>query len=55
MAVPTYLPRVSDGLLTQRLRAKGAVLVEGAKWCGKTTTCAQQAGSVVYLSDPATR
>lgn len=55
MAAPTYLPRVSDRVLERRLRAKGAVLVEGAKWCGKTTTCAQQAESVVYLADPATR
>ncbi len=51
----TYLSRISDGLLAQRLQAKGAVLVEGAKWCGKTTTCAQQAASVLYLADPAAR
>ncbi len=50
-----YYSRVCDELLAFRLRSKGAVLVEGPKWCGKTTTCAQQAQSVLYLQDPRTR
>ncbi|MBT1179379.1 ATP-binding protein [Bifidobacterium vespertilionis] len=50
-----YLPRVYDGLLRKRLEAKGAVLVEGPKWCGKTTTCEQVAASVLYMADPAAR
>ena len=50
-----YLPRVYDGLLRKRLAAKGAVLVEGPKWCGKTTTCEQVAASVLYMADPAAR
>ena len=50
-----YLPRIYDYFLALNLEATGAVLVEGAKWCGKTTTCEQAAGSVVYLQDPATR
>lgn len=50
-----YLPRVCDDLLTFRLRSKGAVLVEGPKWCGKTTTCAQQAQSVLYMQSPESR
>ncbi len=50
-----YFARVCDDLLAFRLRAKGAVLVEGPKWCGKTTTCAQQAQSALYLQDPQTR
>ena len=33
-----YLPRVSDELLKLKIESKGAVLIEGAKWCGKTTT-----------------
>ena len=33
----------------------GAVLVEGAKWCGKTTTCKRFAKSVLDLSDPDVR
>ena len=50
-----YYPRIADDLLAFRLRSKGAVLVEGPKWCGKTTTCAQQAKSALYLQDPSTR
>jgi predicted AAA+ superfamily ATPase len=47
-----YRPRIADGLLKLKLSAMGAVLVEGAKWCGKTTTCEQQAKSVLYMADP---
>ena len=50
-----YLPRIYDGVLADRLAAKGAVLVEGPKWCGKTTTAEQVAGSVVYMQDPGSR
>ena len=50
-----YLPRVCDSLLSFRLRSKGAVLVEGPKWCGKTTTCAQQAKSALYMQSPESR
>ena len=32
--------------------AKGAVLIEGAKWCGKTTTAEQVAKSVLYMNEP---
>ena len=32
----TYLKRIADQLLQERLRSSGAVLVEGPKWCGKT-------------------
>ena len=47
-----YRKRIADLLLARKLEGKGAVLVEGAKWCGKTTTSEQIAGSVLYLSDP---
>lgn len=47
-----YLTRIYDEVLDRRLRAKGAVLVEGAKWCGKTTTALQHANSVLYMQDP---
>ncbi|WP_165171370.1 ATP-binding protein [Adlercreutzia sp. ZJ242] len=50
-----YLPRVYDGILRQRVKSKGAVLIEGPKWCGKTTTAEQIARSVVYLQDPRTK
>ncbi|NDW12372.1 ATP-binding protein [Bacteroides sp. 214] len=52
MKTSEYKPRVIDQLLTRKLRGKGAVLVEGAKWCGKTSTAEQQANSIIYLSDP---
>ncbi len=46
-----YKPRIADRLLARKLEGKGAVLVEGAKWCGKTTTAEQIAGSVLYMSE----
>ena len=41
----SYKSRVIDVTIVNRLRNKGAILVEGAKWCGKTTTCEQHASS----------
>lgn len=46
-----YRKRVSDSVLAEKLAGKGAVLIEGAKWCGKTTTAEQVAKSVLYLGD----
>ena len=43
-----YKKRIADGLLQRKLAGKGAVLVEGAKWCGKTTTAEQIAKSYKY-------
>lgn len=47
-----YLPRIADVVLKERLDAFGAVLIEGPKWTGKTTTAMQQAQSVLQLQDP---
>ena len=47
-----YLPRIADKLLGKALEASGAVLVEGAKWCGKTRTGMEKAKSVLYMQDP---
>ena len=47
-----YKGRVADIILKDNLEAAGLVLIEGTKWCGKTTTAEQQAGSVVYMNDP---
>ncbi len=47
-----YLDRTCDKLLREKLESKGAVLVKGAKWCGKTTTAAHMAKSVIYMEDP---
>jgi predicted AAA+ superfamily ATPase len=48
----TYLPRITDRRLQELLQCIGAVLIEGPKWCGKTTTAEQQAASVIRLQDP---
>ncbi len=48
-----YRERIADQLLKDELEGAGAVLIEGPKWCGKTTTAEQQSKSVVYMNDPA--
>lgn len=48
-----YRKRIADILLEEKLEAMGAVLIEGPKACGKTTTAEQQAKSVLYMDDPA--
>lgn len=50
-----YMNRIADKVLMERLEEKGAILLEGAKWCGKTTTAEQQAGSVIYMQNPKNR
>ena len=47
-----YRNRVADQLLQDQLEAAGVVLVQGAKWCGKTTTAVHAAKSVLYMDDP---
>lgn len=47
-----YRERIADQLLRDKLEAMGAVLIEGPKACGKTTTAKQQAKSVLYMDDP---
>lgn len=50
-----YKNRIADRMLQNKLEAMGAVLIEGPKACGKTTTAERQANSVLYLADPRTR
>jgi predicted AAA+ superfamily ATPase len=52
MKAASYISRISDTLLKELLESTGAVLVEGAKWCGKTQSSLQVANSVVYMQDP---
>ena len=52
MSKKNYLPRLSDAELQGALKSSGAVLIEGAKWCGKTSTAIQASKSVVYMQDP---
>ena len=47
-----YKHRIADALLERKLKGNGAVVVEGPKWCGKTTTAEQLANSVIYMDDP---
>lgn len=46
-----YKPRISDRILKRKVLGKGAVLIEGPKWCGKTTTAKQLAKSILDLGD----
>ena len=46
-----YRKRIADELLADKLAGKGAVLIEGPKWCGKTTTAEQIAKSALYMAD----
>lgn len=50
--IDDYRNRVADQLLQDQLEAAGVVLVQGAKWCGKTTTAVHAAKSVLYMDDP---
>lgn len=44
-----YRKRIADDILMRKLEGKGAVLIEGPKWCGKTTTAEQLAASILYI------
>lgn len=47
-----YKKRIADELLLKKLKGKGAVLIQGPKWCGKTTTAEQISGSILYMANP---
>ena len=47
-----YRKRIADDILKRKLEGKSAVLIEGPKWCGKTTTAEQIASSILYMDDP---
>jgi len=50
-----YKVRIVDNMLKEKLEAKGAVVIEGPKWCGKTTTAMQVAGSILRMDEPRNR
>ena len=54
MANFEYKHRIADQLLASKLRSAGAVLIQGPKWCGKSTTAIQQAKSNLMLGNPQT-
>lgn len=49
-----YRKRIADDILKEKLKGKGAVLIQGPKWCGKTTTAEQICKSKIYMNDPST-
>ena len=51
----SYKKRIADDILIRKLEGKGAVLIEGPKWCGKTTTAEQHASSILYMDEPENR
>lgn len=48
----SYKPRIIDSILKRKLRGKGAILIEGPKWCGKTTTAEQFSKSILSVDEP---
>ena len=46
-----YRKRIADDIFKRKLEGKGAVLIEGLKWWGKTTTAEQIAASILYMDD----
>lgn len=47
-----YKKRITDAILEKKLKGKGAVLIQGPKWCGKTTTAEQISKSILYMAKP---
>jgi hypothetical protein len=45
-----YLKRTADAVLVERLEAFGAILIEGPKWCGKTTTAEHYGNFLLYVT-----
>lgn len=50
-----YYKRILDEIIEKRLKMVGAVVIEGPKWCGKTTTAKQHAKSILQLQNPDNR
>ncbi len=47
-----YKKRIIDDILKEKIESKGAILIEGPKWCGKTTAAEQVAKSILYMTNP---
>ncbi len=50
-----YKIRIADEILADKLDAMGCVLIEGPKYCGKTTLALQHANSTLFMADPDTK
>ena len=47
-----YMPRIVDSEIEELMKFMGAVLIEGCKWCGKSTTGAHHAKSMIEFQNP---
>lgn len=47
-----YKKRIVDTILNKKLQCIGAILIEGPKWCGKTTSAEQLANTIIYVDNP---
>ena len=47
-----YKKRIIDDILKEKVECKGAILIEGPKWCGKTTSAEQISKSILYMANP---
>ena len=52
MSEKSYLSRLCDAELQEALQSAGAVLIEGAKWCGKTRSASNASHSILYMQEP---
>ena len=50
-----YMPRLFDGILDFALQSKGAVIIDGPKWCGKSTTASRFGRTIIDLMPMDTR
>lgn len=50
-----YRKRIADSIINEKLQSIGAVVIEGPKWCGKTTTAMQVANSILRVDEPSKR
>lgn len=51
LKIPNYIPRIADKTIAENMEAFGAVVIEGPKWCGKTSTAKNHAVSEISMAD----
>ena len=52
LEIANYIPRIADEEISELMKVFGAVVIEGPKWCGKTTTAKSHALSETSMADP---
>lgn len=52
LTIKNYIPRIFDSEIEGYLQVFGAVVIEGPKWCGKTTTAKNHAVSETSMANP---